>query len=138
VPEPQWTEIHEKALAMAWRARSHAWAPYSGFKVGCALIFPGGEIVPGCNVENASYGLTQCAERCAVCAAVARGLLGFTDAIVVTDLEEPAPPCGACRQVLFEFSPGATVWLVGSGGGKSRHIVGELLPEAFRFDGPGR
>lgn len=135
---PAWTSRHEEALKAAWRARANAWAPYSGFQVGCALMVPGGPIVAGCNVENASYGLTQCAERCAVCAAVAQGHVTFTDAIVVTDLEKPAPPCGACRQVLFEFAPEATVWLAGSGPEKASHKVSDLLPHAFRFDPPGK
>jgi cytidine deaminase len=133
-----WTELHEAALKVAWRIRANAWAPYSGFQVGCALMVPGGGIVAGCNVENASYGLTQCAERCAVCAAVAQGYSTFTDVIVVTDLESPAPPCGACRQVLFEFAPDANVWLVGKQQSRSWHRVRDLLPHAFQFKPPAR
>lgn len=136
--DPAWTSRHEEALIEARKARANAWAPYSGFQVGCALMVPGGGIVAGCNVENASYGLTQCAERCAICSAVAQGHGTFTDAIVVTDLEDPAPPCGACRQVLFEFAPDAVVWLVGSSKGKTAHRMRDLLPHAFRFEPPAR
>lgn len=128
-----WTEKHERMAEAAWRARANAWAPYSGFKVGCALLALDGTIVAGCNVENASYGLTQCAERCAVCAGVASGHQAFSDAVIVTDLDDPAPPCGACRQVLFEFGANMKLWLVGSSGIPRYHLLAELLPHAFSF-----
>ena len=133
---PIWTEVHDLMAEAAWRARGNAWAPYSGFKVGCALLTSEGNIVAGCNVENASYGLTQCAERCAVCVGVANGHHAFTDAVVVTDQLDPAPPCGACRQVLYEFGANMRVWLLGSNGVREYHRIVDLLPHAFTFQ-PG-
>ncbi len=130
---PKWAGVHDLMAEAAWRARANAWAPYSGFKVGCALLTSDGSIIAGCNVENASYGLTQCAERCAVCAAVANGHHALTDAVVVTDQLDPAPPCGACRQVLYEFGANMNIWLLGGSGVKQFHRLADLLPHAFKF-----
>ena len=116
-------------IEKARQARAHAYAPYSGFKVGAAILASSGEIYSGCNVENASYGLTSCAERNAVFKAA--GERKFECLAVVTDLEEPATPCGACRQVLAEFTPDLTVIMANTRGEKRVTTVRELLPQAF-------
>jgi cytidine deaminase len=93
----------EALVAAARAAREHAVADYSGFKVGAALETATGAIVAGCNIENASYGLTLCAERVAIFKAVSEGHRAFTRVAVVADTESPTPPCGACRQIIWEF-----------------------------------
>lgn len=118
-------------LKAAWRAFDNAYVPYSGFAVGAALRGENGEIYAGANVENASYGLTRCAEQSAVQAMVTAGERRFSEAVVVSDAPEPASPCGACRQVLFEFAPEATVHLVNRTGELRRFTVRELLPGGF-------
>lgn len=118
----------DELIAAAWEARDKAYAPYSGFKVGAALLGAKGQIFPGCNVENISYGLTNCAERVAVGAAVAAGSLEFDKVAVVADTSTPISPCGACRQVLAEFGV-KTVILAN----RTDHVVfslNELLPRA--------
>src|SRR5438874_11098852 len=87
----------------ARQVREHAHAPFSKFKVGAALVTEDGQIITGCNVENATYGLTICAERVAVVKAVSEGHGRFRRVVVVADTAEPTPPCGACRQILWEF-----------------------------------
>jgi cytidine deaminase len=115
--------------AAARRARANAYAPYSGFAVGAAALGDDGVIYAGANVENASYGLTLCAERAAVAAAVARGAKRIL--AVAISAAEPAPPCGACRQVIAEFGPeAAVIWEDGHGGYISRRLS-ELLPVPF-------
>jgi cytidine deaminase len=112
-------------------ARRRAYAPYSGFKVGAA-VRAGGEVHAGCNVENASYGLTVCAERVAVAGAVAAGARRLEAAVVASATEPPTPPCGMCLQTFAEFAgPDLPVTLVGARGGRVETTLGELLPRAF-------
>jgi cytidine deaminase len=121
-------------LRSATKAMKNAYAPYSKFRVGAAILLSNGKIFSGCNVENASYGMTNCAERTAIFSAVA--LLGPKIAIravsVVNDQGVPCSPCGACRQVIYEFGPDATIFFQGVDGPKQAHIT-ELLPEGFRL-----
>lgn len=125
------TEDHiERLIATAIAAKKCAHAPYSGFAVGAALLLDNGTVVSGCNVENASFGLTVCAERNAVAAAVAGGARRFRAIAVVTDVSPPASPCGACRQVLAEFGD-CTVVLANPAGNRVVTSVSELLPDAF-------
>ena len=119
-------------LEAAWKAWDNAHAPYSGFKVGAALLRKGGGIVAGCNVENAAYPSSLCAERTAICAAVAQGLKpGAVSAlVVVTEAPVLTPPCGACRQVLAEFAEDLPI-LLANRAGRSLCSLRELLPRAF-------
>lgn len=119
--------LSEAALAALERAH----APYSGFQVGAALLDAQGGIHTGCNVENASLGLSSCAERNAVFRAVAEGRRDFRALVIATTAEELTPPCGACRQVLVEFAPDLEILLVNTNGQRERHALGELLPRAF-------
>jgi cytidine deaminase len=123
-----------RLLEAARAAMKNAYAPYSKFRVGAALLTSRGEIVAGCNVENASYGVTNCAERTAIFSAVTKFGPGMRiQAIaVVSARNEPCSPCGACRQVIHEFGPKATVYFRGARGWKAQRI-GRLLPEGFRF-----
>lgn len=123
----------ETLLDAARRAQANAHAPYSGFRVGAALEGDDGQVFVGCNVENASYGLTVCAERAAVCQAVASGVSRFRRVLIVTDAEPPVAPCGACRQVLAEFGTDLVVESVGPTSRKSWRLE-ELLPDAFVKD----
>ena len=117
-------------VTAARAAQARAYAPYSNFRVGAALETESGDVYVGCNVENASYGLTICAERAAVCAALAGGAQRFRRAVVVSDADPPAAPCGACRQVLAEFGAELRVDAVGPRRTASWTIA-ELLPAAF-------
>lgn len=118
-------------VAAAVAARERAFAPFSGVLVGAALEGEDGTIVAGCNVESASYGLTMCAERVAVFKGVSEGHRRFKRVAVVTDTDTPTPPCGACRQLLWEFAPDAEVILANPRGRVVRYTVRELLPAAF-------
>jgi cytidine deaminase len=122
--------VTDTLVDAARAAQQRAYAPYSRFRVGCALEADDGRVFVGCNVENASYGLTICAERAAVCAAIAAGAQRFRRAVVVSDADPPAAPCGACRQVLSEFGRDLQVDGVGAAGAVSWTIA-ELLPAAF-------
>jgi cytidine deaminase len=125
----------DELVAMAKAARESAYAPYSGFKVGAALLCEDGRAFTGCNVENASYGLTNCAERTAIYKAVSEGCKRFTRIAIVAGEKEPASPCGACRQVIFEFAPDARIIMEDLHGHRVESTIGEYLPMAF---GPSR
>jgi len=116
-------------IAQAVEASDRAYVPYSGFRVGAALRVAGGEVIRGCNVENASYGLTICAERVAVATAVAAGHREF-EAIAIHVDGPDGQPCGACRQVLAELAPGVVV-VYRSGGAYVVSSTGQLLPDGF-------
>lgn len=122
----------EQLVKVASLARQRAYAPYSGYKVGAAIRTRRNRIHSAANVENASYGLTVCAERCAVFTAVAAGETAGYDAIAIVIDDEVLPsPCGACRQVLHEFSPEMRVILATTGGLRKTTTLQELLPDAF-------
>ena len=125
--------IDDALVAAAVAAKASAYAPYSNFRVGCAIETDDGRVFTGCNVENASYGLTMCAERVAVGAAVAAGAKQFVRIVVATDVDPPSPPCGACRQVLYEFGTEAAVESVGPNWNRQWRLS-ELLPAAFDKD----
>ena len=115
----------------ARRARDHAVAGYSGFKVGAALETADGTIVTGCNVENATYGLTVCAERVAMFKALSDGHREFRRVAVVADTPTPTPPCGACRQILWEFAGDIDVVLANLSEISATHRLSDLLPHPF-------
>ena len=121
-------------LAAAKEAFANAYAPYSGFHVGVALRDPSGRIHRGANVENASYGLSRCGEQSAIQALATSGARTFVEAVVYTEAPQPASPCGACRQVLYEFSRDATVHLENHEGAVMTYRVRELLPDGFTLD----
>lgn len=123
-------------LALARLARQHAFAPYSGFAVGAVVATRDGRRFSGCNVENAAYGLCHCAERTALCAAIAAGCKpgDFAALAVIADTAEPVSPCGACRQVLAELCDAAMPVILGNLRGERRSTTaGALLPDAFRL-----
>ncbi|SDY67278.1 cytidine deaminase [Thermoactinomyces sp. DSM 45892] len=122
----------KKLIELAMEARENAYVPYSKFPVGAALLAADGSIFKGCNVENASFGLTNCAERTAIFKAVSEGVHSFKGIAIVADTKGPVSPCGACRQVLSEHcSPEMKVWLTNLQGEVQETTVGELLPGAF-------
>ena len=121
------TELIKKAE----RARLKAYAPYSNFKVGAALLTKSGRVYTGANVENSTFGLTVCAERVAVFKAVSRGEKEFQKMVVVADKDPPITPCGACRQVLSEFAKDLKIVCANLQGKVERYSLRELLPEAF-------
>ncbi len=121
-----------KALvAAARRARRHAQAEFSGFKVGAALETADGTIITGCNIENATYGLTICAERVAMFKALSEGHRRFRRIAIVADTVAPTPPCGACRQILWEFGGDLEVVLANLRGETGRYALSDLLPVPF-------
>ena len=127
----------EELIALARAARDHAYAPYSRFRVGAALLTVDGRVFHGCNVENAAYGLCNCAERTAFFAAIAAGVRrgGFARLAVIGQTEGPISPCGACRQVMFELGGPALGVLLANLEGQAEHTsAGALLPGAFGPD----
>jgi cytidine deaminase len=121
-------------IEKATEALERAWAPYSGFSVGAALLAEDGRVFTGCNVENASYGLTVCAERAAVFKAVSEGARSFKALALVCDGTHPVPPCGACLQVLREFAADLPISFGTLGGAVRRTSLKKLLPSPFRAD----
>ncbi len=124
----------DSLVAAARAVREHAFAPASNFRVGAAVLTKSGKVFVGCNVENASFGLTICAERAAVCAMVAAGEREIVAVAVATGTDRPTSPCGACRQVLFEFAPrrgSMQVVLAGTRPKARLRSLDELLPDEF-------
>jgi cytidine deaminase len=128
------TAVQAKLVKLAQKAMRNAHAPYSKFKVGAAILLTDGATFSGCNVENASYGMTNCAERTAIFSAVAElgPKIQIRAVTVVNEHGVPCSPCGACRQVIYEFGPDATIFFQSADGPKEAHIT-ELLPEGFRL-----
>jgi cytidine deaminase len=128
------TALDHEGQALRERASTameRAYAPYSNFRVGAALLASDGSITEGCNVESAAYPAGICAERAALASAVARGVRTFRAITIVTSAEEPTPPCGMCRQALIEFSPELEIVSVTRGGREARWTLSDLLPHAF-------
>ncbi len=124
----------QQLLEAAKSAMDNAYAPYSHFRVGAAILTEKGEVFSGCNVENASYGMTNCAERTAIFSAIAKSgpKLEILAVAVVNDQDVPCSPCGACRQVIYEFGPEATIIFQNATGWIETAIT-KLLPEGFRL-----
>jgi cytidine deaminase len=122
-----------KLIKLALDARKKAYAPYSGFKVGAALESAGGKIYLGCNVENASYGLANCAERTALFKAVSDGVRKFKRIAIVTSENDPSPPCGICRQALSEFAPNLEIIMANTRGKVKVSNLSKLFPDAFKL-----
>lgn len=123
----------EQLIKCAREAQKQAYAPYSRFAVGAALLTKDGRIFSGCNVENSTYGATICAERVAVFTAVCHGARLFEKIVIVSDDVDPVMPCGTCRNVLFEFSPEIEIIAVGSSGRKDKIRLTKLYPKGFRL-----
>lgn len=125
--DPKTLELIEAATLVRQRAK----APFSRFLVGAALRTESGQIITGCNCESASYGLTMCAERTAIFKAISEGIPRAVQIAIVADTKSPTPPCGACRQWLWEFGGDMEVILANLEGEKARHRMSQLLPLAF-------
>jgi cytidine deaminase len=150
IPGGEWRHDPQESLRSSWglgnfmnaldslvtaarKVRLHAHAPYSDFQVGAALETPGGVIIAGCNVENATFGLTICAERVALVKAISEGETKFTRIAIVADTDNPTPPCGACRQILWEFGGDLEIILANLTEVKGTYRLADLLP--LPFDG---
>lgn len=123
----------ELLIAAAEKVRQNAYAKFSGFEVGAALLTKNGSTITGCNVENSSFSLTICAERAAVFKAVSEGEIEFQAMVVFSRSSPPARPCGACRQVLFQFNPDLEILCVNFNGDRDKFLLSDLLPEGFRL-----
>ena len=121
----------DKLIAAALAVRQNAHAPFSGFKVGSAVEDESGRVFTGCNVENATYGLTVCAERVAIFKAISEGARKFTRVVVAADTEVLTPPCGACRQILWEFCGDVELVMTNLQGKSEKLRLAELFPRAF-------
>jgi len=121
----------KKLVKMAEKAREYSYSPYSNFPVGAALLCKDGTIYTGANIENASYGLSNCAERTTIFKAVSEGKSEFEAIAVVADTDRPVPPCGACRQVIQEFGEDMVVIIANLKNNYRKYTVKELLPGAF-------
>jgi cytidine deaminase len=130
VPDVSETILRD-LIAKAKNASEHAYCPYSGFSVGAAILTETEDVFTGCNVENASYGLTICAERSAVFQMVAKRRQRIKAVVIYTPTAKPAAPCGACRQVINEFGPDALIISVCDGPEVLRRQLAQLLPDAF-------
>ena len=126
-------ERAERLIQAATASRANSVSHRSGFAVGAAIEAEDGKIYGGCNVENSTYGLTVCAERVAVWKALSEGVRKFKAVAVVTGADSPTPPCGACRQILWEFVGDVPIVSATVGGARKFYTVGELLPEPFDF-----
>jgi cytidine deaminase len=124
-------EPGNELIAAATEARARSVAPFSSFMVGAALQTKAGKVFTGCNIESASYGLTVCAERVAIWKALSEGERDFTDLVVVADTETLTPPCGTCRQIIWEFAKHATIVLANLRGQREEVHILDLLPRAF-------
>ncbi|MFH0800608.1 MAG: cytidine deaminase [Pseudomonadota bacterium] len=125
----------KKLISIARAARLKAYAPYSKFRVGAALEAKDGRVFTGCNVENASYGVSCCAERVALYKAVSEGARSFKRIAIVAGTPEPCPPCGICRQALFEFSPAMELVRAGTRGAAVVVSLRDMLPRGFHKNG---
>ncbi len=125
------SESKDRLVEIATAARLRSVAPFSNFLVGAALKTKDGKIFTGCNVESASYGLTVCGERVAIWKALSEGERDFTDLVIVADTEQLTPPCGTCRQIIWEFCKHANITLANLRGQREELTVKELLPRAF-------
>jgi cytidine deaminase len=124
-------EVFKQLIDAAQQARMHSVAPFSNFQVGAAVRTEDGKIYTGCNVESASYGLTVCAERVAIWKALSEGERNFTELAVVADTETLTPPCGTCRQIIWEFARNADIVFANLQGESEVFHVADLLPRAF-------
>ncbi len=124
-------ESNNQLIETATDARARSVAPFSSFMVGAALKTRTGKVFTGCNIESASYGLTVCAERVAIWKALSEGERDFTDLVVVADTETLTPPCGTCRQIIWEFAKHATIVLANLRGQREEVHIVDLLPRAF-------